>query len=297
MLLSVMLLVTLMMLALAVEAPRIAQEIKRQREEELIHRGNEYKNAITRYYRKFGQLPVSVDQLLNTNNIHFLRKKYKDPITGKDDWRLLHMGEVQINAVNGALTTSPGGPQAGQIQQFGQSSQFGQASGFGQTSQAGQSSQFGQTSQFGQSQFGQSQFGQSQFGQPANPPAPAAGAAAPSPSPGAPAGTDPNAPGGTQGASTAGMTSASTMTGGLSNSPVIGGGPIIGVASVSKLKSIKVMKGKDHYNDWPFVFDLAAGVPGGQMGVNPAGGVPGQAPGQAPGVNGPPGMAPIRPSN
>src|ERR1700756_2008648 len=91
-LLSVMLLITLMMLVLTIELPRIAQQIKREKEEELIHRGNEYRSAIRKFFRKFGRYPLSIDQLENTNNIRFLRKRYKDPFTGKDDWRLLHPG-------------------------------------------------------------------------------------------------------------------------------------------------------------------------------------------------------------
>src|SRR5689334_4427919 len=108
-LLSLMLMMTLMLIALTIEAPRVAQQIKREKEEELIHRGNEYRNAIKKYFRKFGRYPLSLDQLENTNNMRFLRKRYKDPFTGKDDWRLLHPGEVQLNVANGAATV-PGQP-------------------------------------------------------------------------------------------------------------------------------------------------------------------------------------------
>src|SRR5215470_1148261 len=108
-LLSIMLLMTLMVIALTIEAPRIAQQIKREREEELIHRGNEYKNAIKKYFRKFGRYPNTLEQLENTNNMRFLRQRYKDPFTGKDDWRLLHVGEVQLN-ISGTTNTLGQGP-------------------------------------------------------------------------------------------------------------------------------------------------------------------------------------------
>src|ERR1700682_387123 len=97
-LLSVMLFVTLLLIALALEAPKIGQQIKREREEELIHRGQEYATAIKKFYRaNNGQYPVSLDQLENSNNRRFLRKRYKDPITGKDDWKLIHVGEAIMN--------------------------------------------------------------------------------------------------------------------------------------------------------------------------------------------------------
>src|SRR5215469_18321411 len=123
-LLSIMLMVTLMLIALAVEAPRIVQQIKREKEEELIHRGNEYKNAIKKYFRKFGRYPMNVDQLENTNNMRFLRKRYKDPFTGKDDWRLLHPGEVQLNPLN-QTQAAPGQPTGQSTSSIGQPTSFG----------------------------------------------------------------------------------------------------------------------------------------------------------------------------
>src|ERR1700746_3694130 len=123
-LLSVMLLVTLMMLVLTIELPRIAQQIKREKEEELIHRGNEYRSAIRKFFRKFGRYPLSIDQLENTNNIRFLRKRYKDPFTGKDDWRLLHPGEVQLNALN-QTQAAPGQPTGQSTSDIGQPTSFG----------------------------------------------------------------------------------------------------------------------------------------------------------------------------
>src|SRR5262245_17059241 len=96
-LLALMLAVTLILIALSVEAPRIAQQIKRDREEELVHRGLDYATAIKRYVHKNpGRYPTSIEQLENTNHIRFLRKRYKDPITGEDEWRLVRFGEAQI---------------------------------------------------------------------------------------------------------------------------------------------------------------------------------------------------------
>ena len=97
MLLAVMLTLTLMLAVLAIEAPRIAQQIKREKEEELIHRGKDYATAIKRFVHKNGgSIRLSIEQLENTNHIRFLRKRYKDPITGESDWKLVHTGEAQI---------------------------------------------------------------------------------------------------------------------------------------------------------------------------------------------------------
>lgn len=95
-LLTVLVMIFLLLLALSVAAPRIAKQIQRDKEEEAIQRGLQYKRAIRLYYKKFGAYPSDIKQLENTNQIRFLRKRYKDPITGKDDWRLIHMGEAKV---------------------------------------------------------------------------------------------------------------------------------------------------------------------------------------------------------
>ena len=68
--------------------PAYQMQAKREMEEELIFRGEEYTRAILKYQRRFGVYPSSVDQLVSTNGLRFLRRAYKDPITGKD-FRLL----------------------------------------------------------------------------------------------------------------------------------------------------------------------------------------------------------------
>src|SRR5215831_16192139 len=110
MLLSVMLLITLMIIAMAVELPRIAQQVKRANEEELEFRGLQYATAIKKFYHKNGTYPISLDQLENTNNVRFLRKRYKDPMTAEGEWRLIHPGEAEIKIQNpnqSGLTASP----------------------------------------------------------------------------------------------------------------------------------------------------------------------------------------------
>ena len=95
-LIGVLFLVVVILIMLAMAAPKIATSIKRDKELELYHRGMQYTRAIKLYYKKFGAYPISLDQLENTNNIRFLRKKYPDPFTGKPDWRMIHVGEAKV---------------------------------------------------------------------------------------------------------------------------------------------------------------------------------------------------------
>jgi len=87
-LLTVLVMVFLLLLALSVVAPKVAKEIQRDKEQEAVQRGLQYRRAIQLYYKKFGAYPGDIKQLEKTNEIRFLRKRYKDPITGQDDWRL-----------------------------------------------------------------------------------------------------------------------------------------------------------------------------------------------------------------
>src|SRR5437763_9052660 len=183
-LLSIMLLMTLMLIALSIEVPRIAQQIKRGKEEELIHRGEQYKIAIKRFLRKNGRYPASLEQL-ESSNVRFLRKRYKDPMTGKDDWKILHVGEVQLNVANGQLQQNNPNPNLFSNQQQRLFDQKDKDSKDPKTNN--------------------------------------------------PLNTGPTPLGG--------------------GNQQFGGAGVIGVASISKEKSIKELNGKDHYNEWPFVYD------------------------------------------
>jgi len=109
MLLAIVILATLMAVALAAGIPKVTQAIKRDREEEMVQRMLQYRRAVQLYYRKFGHNPTSIDQLENSNNIRFLRKRYVDPITGKDDWTLVQYGQCggqPVESIEGATPAS-----------------------------------------------------------------------------------------------------------------------------------------------------------------------------------------------
>jgi hypothetical protein len=77
---------------LFMELPRVAFEAQRDKEQLLIDRGEQYSRAVNLYVRKFNKYPADFDALQNTQNLRFLRRKYIDPMTGKDDWRIIHVG-------------------------------------------------------------------------------------------------------------------------------------------------------------------------------------------------------------
>src|SRR5215471_17820256 len=133
-LLVLLLSLALMIIVAAAVAPTISFDIKRDREEEMIHRGVQYSRAIRGYYKKFGRYPVKLEDLESANNLRFLRKRYKDPITGQD-FKLLHFGDVKLTFSGGMLGgTVPGaGPMngaPGMNAPTGNSGNYGQVSAF-----------------------------------------------------------------------------------------------------------------------------------------------------------------------
>ena len=110
MLVAVIFLVALLTISLSIALPRISKEIQRDREMETMHRGKQYIRGIRMYYKKFGAYPPNVDALVKgTNNIRFLRKKYADPTTGKEDWKPVHYGQNKAPTAMGFFGRASGG--------------------------------------------------------------------------------------------------------------------------------------------------------------------------------------------
>lgn len=131
MLVFVVVLAALMLIALAVAAPIVAKDLRRDKEVESEHRAQQYVRAIRLYYRKNKTYPVSIDALENTNNVRYLRKRYVDPLTGKDDWRIIHVGENKTTVKGffgqplGGLNTTGLGSATGMMSNIGGSSTAG----------------------------------------------------------------------------------------------------------------------------------------------------------------------------
>lgn len=66
---------------------------RRERDDEMIWRGEQYERAIRLYYHKTGRFPGSIDDLVKgSGELHFLRKQYKDPSNSEDgSWRLIYV--------------------------------------------------------------------------------------------------------------------------------------------------------------------------------------------------------------
>ena len=253
-LIGVLILVALFFIALAVAAPIVAKDIERDKEVEAVQRGKQYTRAIKLYYKRYGSYPTTIKALENTNNIRYLRKRYTDPITGKDDWRLIHVGEAKVpvmgffgkplaGAATGSATTGLAGNGTGGIASAGNASAFGGSTG----SSTGFGTPIGSSG---------STDGSNSTGPGDNNGVTAGGAG----------GTLPGMSGGGQsGVGTTGTATTGTSTGttgfngstttGSGGSGFDGGGPIVGVGIPMAKKSLVVYHKQDAFNKWEFTYD------------------------------------------
>ena len=259
---SVLLLVVFMAAAMLIAAiatlPRVLIQGRRQKEEELVWRGNQYVRAIRLYYRKYGHFPRSVEDFSkNPGNIHFLRKEYKDPMNSTDgSWRYIYVGpggqligSITRKLPLGLIPLGPGVPGLG-------TSSTPSGGSFGATGAQGAPGS-GSPGQPGTGQPGAS--GQQGYipGQPipADSGTPNPDDTTETPLPPAPVARNQAV----QGASTTDST--------------VFGGQLVGVASKVDRKSILFYKGYGKYREWEFIWDPSedAGAIGGP-GAIPAGG-------------------------
>jgi len=251
-LVAVIFMLAILLISLSVAAPKIAREIQRDRELETMQRGKQYIRAIRMYYKKNNAYPPNIDALIkpsNAVNIRYLRKRYVDPTTGKEEWKAIHFGQNKAPTAMGF---------------FGQPLMGSTLAGVG----AGGAGNIPGASAAGSSFMGTSTNSGASSGTDTS--GTAGNAATTTPS-----GTGSTLTGsGTDSSGTSG--SSSTFgTGGQT----FGGLGIIGFSPNSPKASILTYKTKNHYNEWEFVYDpiiermTVGGVSGAGSGAVPASGI------------------------
>ena len=199
--------ITIMLTLMAVAMPAWKYVTQDDKEEELIFRGSQIADAITRYQRESRSLPVNLEILVQKK---FLRKAYKDPMSKSGRWRFIHPGEPIPALVPGGRGANPMGGKGGE---------YGGGLGGGLGGRSGGR------------------------GREENP----------------------------------GKTA--TFVEGMSM------GPILGVASTSKAKGLRLFNGRSRYNEWIFIVGMPrivgkmplvipGGNPPGGIGKPPVGGAP-----------------------
>jgi len=84
----------------------------REKEAELLYVGNQYRKAIERYYLNGPRLyPRNLSDLLKDprkpDTVRYLRRLYRDPVTGKDEWGILKAPDGGILGVYSQSNAAP----------------------------------------------------------------------------------------------------------------------------------------------------------------------------------------------
>lgn len=230
-LLVLLLMIALFSIGLSAAIEKIDFQINRDREEEMIHRGVQYSRAVRLFYVRFKRFPASVEELENTNHIRFLRKRYKDPITGRD-FKPLHMTEVPAFMQGGrvpALAPIPavqlqnsndGSKNLGAVPAVVDPADAAAEAAVAAEAAADAAAEAAEVEQ------------QRKADPPVDPEAAAAAA------------------------------KLNAQEAEADSAPPLRGVPIVGVLSLSKKKTIREFDKKDHYNQWLFIFNPNVGING-----------------------------------
>ena len=85
--------VAVMGAGLAAYGELASHEAQREKEAELLFRGEQFRDAIASYYKKEQRYPQKLEDLLEDKRypmpVRHLRRVYRDPITGDTDWGLV----------------------------------------------------------------------------------------------------------------------------------------------------------------------------------------------------------------
>jgi len=95
--------IAVMAIMMGIAVQQVSFQMQREREAELIFRGEQYVEALRLYRAKYGRYPMRMKEMWEADP-RVLRKKWTDPIPPFADWQVVHLGE------GGPPLGGPGGP-------------------------------------------------------------------------------------------------------------------------------------------------------------------------------------------
>lgn len=101
---------SVMAIMLSMALPVWRTVVQREREAELVFRGKQYAHAIELFSRRNGGFPLSLEAL---EEGRYIRKLYKDPMTGEGDFQPVYFGQVPPGQTAVPAQSGRGGPGGG----------------------------------------------------------------------------------------------------------------------------------------------------------------------------------------
>lgn len=100
--------IAILTIGTAAVLPLASTQAQRDKEEELIFRGQQYVEGIRIFRKRFGRSPNSLKEMYEVRP-RALRKLWKDPITDSNDWGLVT--QATTTTIRRPGDPPPGGPQ------------------------------------------------------------------------------------------------------------------------------------------------------------------------------------------
>ncbi len=110
---GVMVMMTIMLITMGAVSDVWHTVMQRENEQELLFIGHQFRKAIGKFYEKSGRgYPASLDELLespvgSTGKARFLRKIYRDPMTGEAKWGLILGRDGKITGIYSLSEAKP----------------------------------------------------------------------------------------------------------------------------------------------------------------------------------------------
>jgi type II secretory pathway pseudopilin PulG len=104
--------IAIMSIAMGVAVQTAEFQMRREREAELIFRGEQFVEAIRLYKIKYGRYPMQLKEIFEAKP-RVIRKKWKDPITDSLNWGIVFLGQEGRRLGQGGRQLLPPGAQAG----------------------------------------------------------------------------------------------------------------------------------------------------------------------------------------
>ena len=103
---AVLVIMAVMAILLTVAVETVSFQQRREKEEELIFRGNQVVEAIRLFRARNGRFPLNLGELV-TAKPRVLRKTWADPMTGSPDWEPVFLGEEGSPVAGPGPVTTP----------------------------------------------------------------------------------------------------------------------------------------------------------------------------------------------
>jgi len=116
-LVMLVIMITILSISMGVAVQTASFQMRREREAELIFRGEQFVEAIRLFKLKYGRYPMRLKEIYEAKP-RVIRKKWKDPITDSENWGLVFLGQ-EGNRLGQQSRNRMGGPAGGAVDDSG----------------------------------------------------------------------------------------------------------------------------------------------------------------------------------